>query len=49
MTKETKQPKRYDAVISGNSSDLSTSVVLGGIEGVINNLKNGSETVKILS
>ena len=47
MTEETRQPKPDDAVLGGNHPDISTSVVLGGIEGVIKNLKNGSETVKL--
>jgi|GEM_PF-1941186 len=35
MTGNNQQPRPDDAVIGGHSPDISTSVALGGIEGVI--------------
>ena len=52
MTQET--PRPYDAVLGGSPTDISTTLrvptataVLGGIQGVINDLQNGSQSVKI--
>jgi len=47
MTENNQEPRAYDAVLGNPSPDLSTSAVLGGIDGVIRYLKSESESIRI--